>query len=311
MRAPRLLAAASLALLSVGLAASFVAPVAERFTTLGTLEAVFGHDGYTDNATCDLWLQNTTNPLVPVRRTFPCGFTWTWRDAPKGTRVHEALLDHTTGEVLNLAGLERGRLEEWVTIDGHLFTDDALAFVEVDGAGAMIPPPGSEGVVRQGWVSSGGDRSGTEVLVLPRTFEEVGSEKVRSREIVHWNATVREVPARWHGYDVVVFEGFDLWTERVSGWVVATERHLRMEMNTSEAARVFGIPAPEEPRAPGRVTAFALTYSTDEAARERHLATAERLGGPPAILGTAPRVAAASLLAGVVAGLARLGSWRG
>lgn len=268
-----LAAAAVLAVAAVAFLAT--ATVVPGSVSLGTLEEQLDMTGFADTGTCDLRARNASNPLVEVQRTFPCRFAWTFVSHGDGTtRIHEKLVNLDADRVVRIPGLERGNLEEWFTVRNRLFADDAYRYDFDPGAGVFTPPPRARDEVDVGFVTSGGRADGSPRLQLIRSFREMGTETVEGVDVVHWNASYRRRPIRWHGYDQLRTEHVDAWIHRPTGLALRNEVHVLVEMTPAQMARVHGIPAPDggEP-----IRTLELTYRTSPASTRDHAAKVQDL----------------------------------
>lgn len=254
-----------------GLVGTLMIPhVAPHAMTMGTMDAMMGVDRYQDRGRCDFWVVNMSFPAERIEREFPCGFHWDWstRD-DRGAYIQEALLDHERGAIFEVPNMERGRMEEWYHVDGHMLTDDALAFTTVDGAGVLMPPPGSSGNLTIGWVESNGTQDGEERLVHARNATEDGSATIRGIDTVRWTSSFRREPATWHGYDVHLSERVAMWSDPKTGWILKMHRHVVVEMTPSQMAAAAGHDAPSTGSDPRPV--MELDYRSVPEGVDRHV----------------------------------------
>ncbi len=253
-------------------AAGVYAPkLAPDLMTMETMEELFGTNRYEDRGTCDFWVVNMTQPNERIERDFACSFYWDWSLYQGGNAyVHEALVDLEQGEVFRVPHMDRGNMEEWYHVDGHMLTDNALAFTNTTGgdAGVLMPPPGARGELTMGWVSSGGIYGGPEQLIVARPLIEQGNETIEGLETIQWESHVDRARVSWHGYDVYLSEDVSLASDPKTGWVLEMYRHVLVEMTPGQMAEAFGLPLPADPG--GLEPIMELTYQTTPGAIGQH-----------------------------------------
>lgn len=268
-----LLAAAGVAVAGVGLAAP---PVAPDVMTMETMANHMGQERYQDRGSCDLWVVNMSFPADQIERTFPCSFYWDWSHRDDGTAyVQEALLDLEEDAIFEVPEMDRGRMEEWYHVDGHMLTDEALSFtLEADEEpGVLMPPPGTEDQAIMGWVTSGGERGGEESLLHPRELEAVEDTRREGLEVRYWQSSFARERVTWHGYDVYMTEEVDMWQDPRTAWVIEMRRHIVVEMTPKQMAEAVGQPTPPGPDGePQQVMEF--TYRSSPEAMAEHAETA-------------------------------------
>lgn len=252
-----------------------VAPdVAPSVMTMGTMSDAMDINRYQDRGTCDFWVTNMSNPTERIERDFACSFYWDWSDHDDGTAyIHEALYDKEKEQIFQVPNMDRGVMEEWYHVDGHMLTDEALAFQVSDEAGVLMPPPKSEGNLTMGWVTSGGQHSAPQKLLIARDLQAVGTAERGGLETVHWNSTVDRERVTWHGYDVYMTEHVDMYSDPKTAWVMEMKRHVKVEMTPSQMAAAFGQPVPaalDQDGDPEPV--MELTYRTTPGAIDGHAA---------------------------------------
>lgn len=233
----------SVLLLGTGLLIPRAAPQA---MTMGTMDRMMGVDRYEDIGHCDFWVVNMTMPAQRIERSFPCGFYWDWSERDdRGAYIHEALVDHERDQVFTVPHMDNGTMEEWYHVQPAMLTDDALRFTAVEGAGVLMPPPGSQDRLVMGWVESGGQKGGPERLVHARNLTAVGTRTIQGIETVHWTSSFDREPATWHGYQVHLSEEVHLWSDPTTGWILDMRRHVTVSMTPSQiaAAQGHGVPS--------------------------------------------------------------------
>lgn len=160
--------------------------------------------------------------------------------------------------------MDRGNLEEWYRVDGHMLTEDALSFqvTAPRDPGVLMPPPGAKDRVTMGWVSSGGEPDGQEVLVHPRELVETGNRSYQGIDTVVWESSFQRERVTWHGYDVLLSEDVELTSDPRTGWILEMERDVLVEMTPGQMADAFGFQLPVEEGEPRAV--MELVYKTTE-----------------------------------------------
>jgi hypothetical protein len=248
-------------------------PVAPDVMTMDTMASCMGQERYQDEGTCDLWVVNMSSPADRIERTFPCSFYWDWSHRDNGTaHVQEALLDLEEDRIFQVPHMDRGRMEEWYHVDGHMLTDDALSFTVGSrrDPGVLMPPPDSEDSVTMGWVTSGGERGGEEKLLHPRDLQALRDTRLEGLEVRHWRSSFTRERVTWHGYDVYMSEDVDMWSDPQTAWVLKMRRHIVVEMTAQQMAEATGQPAPPESGddEPRKVMEF--TYESTAEAGTQH-----------------------------------------
>ncbi len=227
--------------------AGAVAPaLAPDVMTMRTMTERLGVPGYEDDALCDFWVTNMSQPTERIQRSFPCSFRWDWSTYDGGDAyVHEVLWDKERDEVFTVPNMDRGTMQEWYHVDGHMLTPNALTFQRAEGGGVLMPPPHRNGTLNMGWVESGGEKGGEERVVVPRNLQAQGTVLKDGVPVTRWTSIVHRQPARWHGYDMVVTEEVEMFSDPRTAWVLQMDRRVLVEMTPGQMADAFGVPAPD------------------------------------------------------------------
>lgn len=260
---------------------------------LEAMETRLGVDTFSDAGTCDLFARNASDPLETIDRTFPCRFRWRFVDHGDGTtRLHEALVDLDRDRVVEIPGMENGKLQEWYTVRSRMFADDAYRYTFSDQAGVFTPPPGARDRVTVGLVTSGGRPDGEPRLLVARSFEEVGVDPKAGIEAVHWNASYRRERITWHGVDQYRSEHADAWIDRDTGFLLENRVRVHVEMTPGQMAKAAGGSGPDDVVGSGEpMTVLRLDYATTEASTEAHAEEVRRFGRLVGLVETGPLIA--------------------
>lgn len=252
--------------------ATIIPDVAPSAMTMETMDDLLGVSRYEDTATCEFWVINMTNPTERIERDFACGFYWDWSVHENQTAyVHEVLLDRDRRQIFQVPHMDRGRMEEWYHVDAHMLTEDALSFTEAgEGAGVLMPPPGAEGELTMGWVSSGGQKHAPEHLVHGRQLQQTGTKTIDGITTRVWESSFERVETTWHGYDIHLSEEVSLASDPRTGWILEMERHVLVEMTATQMAKAFGFQLPIEDRGEPQAI-MELDYRSTDQARAQHV----------------------------------------
>jgi hypothetical protein len=236
------------AVAGTGATSGAIAPTtAPDVRTMDTMAERMDIERYQDEGRCDLWVTNMSNPSQRIEREFDCSLYWDWSLRQNGTAyVHEVLYDRAEDQVFEVPNMQRGVMQEFDEVSGHMLTEDALSFTADThrDPGVLMPPPGANGSVAMGWVESGGERGAPQKLVVARDLQEFDTHQVEGLEVVHWNSTVDRVTTEWHGYEMVLTEHVDMLSDPKTGWVLEMTRHVRVEMTPRQMAAAFGTEVP-------------------------------------------------------------------